>query len=124
MSEIEVVKMAGSMLLGTGIGLGGKIIFEWLKERHNGAVQTPARAPNNSNGKASPLALSLQKDCKQTHRDLDSQIKTIDICLVQHKGTIETHEKRLDQGSKDFADIKKSISSLDKSYAVLASKVK
>lgn len=33
---------------------------------------------------------------------------------------ISTHEKRLDKGAKDFDEIKKSIASLDKSYAVLA----
>jgi hypothetical protein len=37
---------------------------------------------------------------------------------------IATHEKRLDDGAKDFDDIKKSIASLDKSYAVLAEQAK
>lgn len=37
---------------------------------------------------------------------------------------IATHEKRLDKGAKDFDEIKKSIASLDKSYAVLAEQAK
>ncbi len=37
---------------------------------------------------------------------------------------ISRHEKRLDKGAKDFEEIKKSIASLDKSYAVLAEKAK
>lgn len=120
MSEIELVKTAGTLVIGGGIGLGGKIIFEWLKERHNGAVQTlaPSPEPNTSNGKYSRI------DCKGKHKEIDGRLKDIDICLVQHKGMIESHKERLDKGSQDFDDIKKSISSLDKSYAVLASKVK
>jgi hypothetical protein len=37
---------------------------------------------------------------------------------------IAQHERRLDKGAKDFDDIKKSIASLDKSYAVLAEQAK
>lgn len=63
--------------------------------------------------------LANREQCK-FHRDCE---KTMGLVIQQqalNTDHIATHEKRLDKGAKDFEAIKKSIASLDKSYAVLA----
>lgn len=63
--------------------------------------------------------LANREQCK-FHRDCE---KTMGVVIQQqalNTDHIATHEKRLDEGAKHFDSIKKSIASLDKSYAVLA----
>ena len=107
MNESEMLKLFMAVIIGGAATLVGKIIFDWLKNR--GAATTPIPNPAaNNNWKGG-----------------------VDKCLVQHKAmiqthetTIQTHEKRLDKGSEDFKEIRKSIAGLDTSYAVLAERVK
>jgi len=91
-------------LVGMGFGVGGRIVFDWLKNR-NGNASSP-----------------------DIHHVLGSsecfKWKTgIDTCLATHEIKIEDHEKRLDKGSKDFEGIKKSIAGIDTSMAVFAEKI-
>jgi len=116
MSEIDVVMIAGGAVIGGGVTIGGRIIFDWLKT--HGDVSAPPAAINNSNGRFSA------KKCENKHREISQWQGKTDQCLTQHKAMIESHEKRLDKGSKDFEEIKKDIAGLNTSYAVLATKIK
>ncbi len=60
----------------------------------------------------------------QFHDGLAESIEVIARQQVLNTDHISVHEKRLDEGAKCFDDIKKSIASLDKSYAVLAEQAK
>ena len=116
MSEMNVVMIAGGAVIGGGVTIGGRIIFEWLKTR--GDVSNPPATINNSNGKYSAIK------CDGLHQSIVEWQGKTDRCLVQHKGMLANHEKRLDKGSKDFEEIKKDIAGLNTSYAVLATKIK
>lgn len=61
--------------------------------------------------------------CKFHHTFAES-IETVARQQALNTDHIATHEKRLEKGAKDFDEIKKSIASLDKSYAVLAEQAK
>jgi len=116
MSEMDLVMLAGGAVIGAGVSLGGRIIFDWLKNRDG--VSAPPATTDNSNGKFSA------KKCEGIHKDIAGWQNKTDRCLIEYRSMIESHEKRLDKGSRDFEEIKKDIAGLNTSYAVLASKMK
>jgi hypothetical protein len=103
------------------LGLLGKIVFDWLK---------------NSNGEEGTISKRLL--CEQEFSTIKRDIKTmdgkmgrLDACLTQEKikiTALETlfaeHEKRLDQGRKDFREIKADASTINRNIAVLLDRAK
>ncbi len=116
MNESEYLKLFAAVIAGGGATLIGKILFDWLKNRRGDPVT--AGLSSNSVDRFSG------KKCLKDHQEINTWKSGVDICLVQHKGSIEAHEKRLDAGSKDIRQIRANLAGLDKSYAVLASKIK
>ena len=56
------------------------------------------------------------------HNNFMSSIEDFARQQMLNTDHISKHEKRLDKGATDLEEIKKSLASLDKSYAVLAEK--
>lgn len=106
----NLLTMAGAAVLGGGISIGSKIIFDWLRKR-NGNIISDTECP------------VMLSDCRSWRKENNGWKKEVDKCLTQHKGMVESHEKRLEEGGHDFDEIKKDISGLNISYAVLAEKI-
>lgn len=106
----NLLTIAGAAVVGGGISIGSKIIFDWLRKRNGNIIS----------GTEYPVMLS---DCRTRRKEISEWKEKIDKCLVQHKGMVQEHEKRLNKGGKDFEDIKKDIAGLNTSYAVLAERV-
>jgi len=114
MSDLNLINYVGLVAMGTGVGIGGRIIFDWLKNR---------------NGNQSKGQINQPKEQPDVHGILGSsecfKWKTgVDSCLATHKSVLQFHEKRLDKGSEDFDQMKTDISGINTSMAVFAAKFK
>lgn len=117
MSDPNLINYVGLAVAGTGVGIGGRIIFDWLKNR------------NGNQSKKQPEQEQSVSEQLDVHSALGSSEcfkwkKGVDTCLATHESVLNAHEKRLDKGSEDFEGIKKNIASIDKSMAVLANEIK
>jgi len=65
--------------------------------------------------------LANKEQCK-FHRDCEKTMGEVMRQQLLNTDHIAQHEKRLDEGKEDFKEIKKSLTGLDKSYALLAQK--
>lgn len=108
MEEADILKLLVAVIVGGAATLIGKIMFDWLKNRGAGAAPVVSGS------------LVTSKNCASNHKELNTWKSGVDKCLVQHKGTIESHEKRLDRGADDFVKIRESLAGLNTSYEVLA----
>jgi len=70
--------------------------------------------PKNGNGNGNKYD---PKQCRVIHKDIDIGLKG----LIDKT---DTHEKRLDQGSTEFNDVKGLIAAIDKNVAVLLDRSK
>lgn len=71
------------------------------------------------NGISSAIFSFTKKHAEQ-HETLTKAVEQLTTQTLLNTKDIGNHEKRLDEGNKDFKEIKKSIAGLEKSYAVLA----
>jgi len=116
MSEPNFLYTLGAFAAGGGISIVTRIVFDWLQKGKNGSVAIkPDETP--------PIPLVTLPDCRDRRKGIDDWRHGVDKCLTQHKAAIQQHEKSLDRGLKDFEEIKKGIANLDKSYALLATKI-
>lgn len=113
--------IAISLIGSFSLGLIGKIVFDWLKNRNGGEGTVSKR-------------LLCEQEFTTIKRDIvtmDGKVGRLDACLTQEKIKINTlemqsaeHEKRLDQGRKDFREIKADVSNINKNIAVLLDRTK
>ena len=112
MTDPNLINYIGIAAMGTGLGVGGRIIFDWLKNRNgNQPKEQPVIEQPDIHG------VLGSSECFKWKTGVDSSLAT-------HKSVLNSHEKRLDKGSEDFDGIKKNIASIDKSMAVLVSEIK
>ena len=95
---------------GTGVGIVGRIVFDWLKNRNGKPQEQPVPPVDIHQALGS-------SECFKWKTGVDS-------CLATHESKLGDHEKRLDKGSEDFDGIKKNIAGIDKSLAVFAAEFK
>ena len=107
-NSVTFIELAGATVLGGGISIGAKIIFDWLKNRNGATDLKPS---------ASPESHVFDTNCINWKTG-------VDITLTEHGGKIKEHEKRLDKGGGDFEEIKRNISGINTSLAVFAEKLK
>jgi len=105
MSDPNLMSYAGLVAVGTGIGISGRIVFDWLKNR------------NGNQSKETDIHSALSSsECFKWKTGVETSLAT-------QGNTLINHEKRLDKGSQDFEGIKKSIAGIDISMAVFAEKL-
>lgn len=109
MKDLNIILITIGAMVGGGIGLGGRIIFDWLKNRGNVPI-----VANNKN-----------------YNKINKWKEKIDNCLFrqkamieQHEFKIEYHEKWLEKGSKNFKEIKDDISQININIGILAERIK
>jgi len=112
MSDPNLINYVGLVAMGTGVGISGRIIFDWLKNRNGN--QTKEQPVIEQPDVHSVLGSS---ECFKWKTGVDSRLAT-------YKSVLNSHEKRLDKGSEDFDGIKKNIAGIDKSLAVFAAEFK
>ena len=107
-NSVTIIELAGATVLGGGISIGAKIIFDWLKNRNGATDLKPS---------ASPESHVFDTNCIKWKTGVDQT-------LVEHGGKIKEHEKRLDKGGGDFEKIKNDIAGINVSLGVFAERIK
>jgi len=114
MSDPNLINYIGLVVVGTGVGVGGRIVFDWLKNRNGNQPKGQADQPKKQPDVHSVLGSS---ECFKWKSGVETSLAT-------HGSILESHEKRLDRGSEDFDQIKTDISGINTSMAVLANEIK
>lgn len=111
-----------SLFLASGIGVGGKIIYDYLKL---------TRLPKNKNGIQALKEFKLQ--CDKTHGGLeksfeviDGKIERLDVCVITEKiklqklgSEVDEHKRALERGIRKFDGIKADIVEMKTNIAIL-----